>query len=41
MLLPAGNRIAVPLSAHLRSAPAAKPLPLVVLTIEHDGRAYS
>jgi Ca-activated chloride channel family protein len=40
LLLPAGKRQTLPVQAHLRSAPAAKPLPLVVLTLEHDGRAF-
>jgi Ca-activated chloride channel family protein len=40
LLLPPGKRQTLPMQAHLRSAPAAKPLPLVVLTIEHDGRAF-
>ena len=40
VLLPAGKRPSVSLGAHLRSAPPAKPLPLTVLTLEHDGRGY-
>jgi hypothetical protein len=40
VLLPAGKHATLPLTAHLRSAPAAKPLPLTVLTLEHDGRGY-
>jgi tetratricopeptide (TPR) repeat protein len=38
LLLPAGKKL--PISAHLRSAAAGKPLPLSVITIEHDGRAF-
>jgi hypothetical protein len=39
-LLPAGKRQGLPLQGHLRSAPVARPLPLAVLTIEHDGRTF-
>jgi hypothetical protein len=38
ILLPAGKSAAF--SAHLRSTPPNKVLPLTVLTIEHDGHAY-
>ena len=38
LLLPAGKRPSI--QVHLRSAPAAKPLPLSVITIEHDGRGF-
>ena len=38
LLLPAGKKL--PVQAHLRSATAGKTLPLVVITIEHDGRAF-
>jgi hypothetical protein len=38
LLMPAGKR--PPMQAHLRSAPAARPLPLAVITIEHDGRTF-
>jgi len=38
LLVPAGKRLST--QAHLRSAPAARPLPLAVLTIEHDGRTF-
>ena len=40
LLLPAGKRQGLPLQGHLRSAPAARPLSLTVLTIEHDGRTF-
>lgn len=40
LLLPAGKRAAVPLQAHLRSAPPARPLKLVVCTIDHDGKTF-
>jgi tetratricopeptide (TPR) repeat protein len=40
LLLPAGKRQGLPLQGHLRSAPVARPLPLAVLTIEHDGRTF-
>ena len=40
LLLPAGKRQGLPLQGHLRSAPAAGPLSLTVLTIEHDGRTF-
>jgi len=40
LLLPAGKRGAVPLQAHLRSAPPSRPLKLVVCTIDHDGKAF-
>jgi tetratricopeptide (TPR) repeat protein len=38
LLLPPGKQL--PMQAHLRSAPAARPLSLTVLTIEHDGRTF-
>jgi hypothetical protein len=38
LLLPAGKR--PPMQAHLRSASAARPLPLAVITIEHDGKTF-
>jgi Ca-activated chloride channel homolog len=40
VLLPAGKAHTTPLFAHLRSAPSGRPLPITVLTIEHDGRTY-
>jgi tetratricopeptide (TPR) repeat protein len=38
LLLPAGKKL--PVQVHLRSATASRPLALVVITIEHDGRVF-
>jgi len=40
LLLQAGKRQGLSMQAHLRSAPATRPLALTVLTIEHDGRTF-